>query len=201
MRIPRTVPFFINHNQVMADNTVARIRRTVITIALIASAAFTATMVIGTLGPLATGTSIDEMEWNIVWPLAISCVALSSISIWAYRRETRARLAQVREDPGQILNRRVEQIKGAFSEATTLMEDLRRDLEAQQAARESLIAQAEEQQRLLEVNEGQAEKIRQILIGETKATIRAERRQQWMFFVLGLAASIPIGVMINILVP
>jgi hypothetical protein len=39
------------------------------------------------------------------------------------------------------------------------------------------------------------------VIGETKATLRAERRTQWMFFALGLAASIPIGVLINILVP
>ncbi|MCF6466934.1 hypothetical protein FAF44_00700 [Nonomuraea sp. MG754425] len=186
----------------MAANTPrAKIRRTAITIALIASAAFTATIVIGTLGPLATGTSVDQMEWNIVWPWAISCTALLSISIWARRRETRARLAQVREDPGETLNRRVRLINGAFSDAAKLMEDLRRDLEAQQAVRELLIAQAEEQQRLLGVNEDQAEKIRQILIGQSEATVRAERRQQWMFFTLGLVASIPIGIMINLLVP
>ncbi|MBF8192086.1 hypothetical protein ITP53_41690 [Nonomuraea sp. K274] len=81
------------------------------------------------------------------------------------------------------------------------MDDLRRDLEAQQVAREALITQAEEQQRLLEANEEQAERIRQILVGKTKATIRAERRQQWMFFALGMAMSIPIGVVINLLVP
>lgn len=44
-------------------------------------------------------------------------------------------------------------------------------------------------------------KIRQILIGETKAAIRAERRTQWMFFALGLLASIPIGLAIEVLVP
>ncbi|MER7363302.1 hypothetical protein [Nonomuraea wenchangensis] len=104
-------------------------------------------------------------------------------------------------DPAERLKRRVIAINATFSEAATLMSDLQRDLAAQQAAREVLVAQAEEQQRLLEVNEEQAEKIRQILIGETKATIRAERRQQWMFFALGVVVSIPIGVMINLFVP
>ncbi|MGW4413069.1 hypothetical protein ACWEJ6_54625 [Nonomuraea sp. NPDC004702] len=51
------------------------------------------------------------------------------------------------------------------------------------------------------MNIEQAENIRQILLGETKATIRAERRTQWMFFALGAAVSIPIGVAINLLVP
>ncbi len=89
----------------------------------------------------------------------------------------------------------------AFTDVVRLMDDLRRDVEAQQAAREVLLTQAEEQQRLLSVNREQAEKIRQILVGETKATVRAERRQQWMFFALGVLVPIPIGVLINLLVP
>ncbi|MER7506094.1 hypothetical protein AB0L05_30480 [Nonomuraea pusilla] len=116
-------------------------------------------------------------------------------------RDWQRRLAHAAEDPGKVLRDRITRINDAFAEAASLMEDLRRDLEAQQAARETLVAQAEEQQRLLEVNEEQAEKIRQILVGETKATIRAERRQQWMFFTLGVLVSIPIGVAINLLVP
>ncbi|GIH98103.1 hypothetical protein [Planobispora takensis] len=120
------------------------------------------------------------------------------------RREGRQRLAQVdkgTEDPRQALRYRIDAVNTAFTEAARLMDDLKRDLAAQQAAREALLAQAEEQERLLEFNQEQAEKIRQILVGETKATIRAERRQQWMFFALGVLASIPIGVAINLLVP
>ncbi|MFI7134391.1 hypothetical protein ACIBQ1_52600 [Nonomuraea sp. NPDC050153] len=182
----------------MTSTTRMRTRRTVVMIAVVVSASFTAVMLIGTIAPLSTGGGIDWAIWS---PFAISCIALSSVSIWALRREARARLAQAREDPGQSLGRRVERVNAAFAEAASLMDDLRRDLEAQKAAREALLTEAEKQQSLLEVNEDQAEKIRQILVGETKATIRAERRQQWMFFGLGVAASIPIGVMINILVP
>lgn len=89
----------------------------------------------------------------------------------------------------------------AFVAATTLMDDLQREIAAQQAALRELTRQAEEQQRLRDIDPEQAERIRQILVGETKATIRAERRQQWMFFALGVLASIPIGVAINLLVP
>ncbi|WP_182909344.1 hypothetical protein [Microbispora sp. H13382] len=110
-------------------------------------------------------------------------------------------LDQAQPDPGQRLRNRIDGVNRAFTDVVRLMDDLRRDVEAQQAAREVLLTQAEEQQRLLSVNREQAEKIRQILVGETKATVRAERRQQWMFFALGVLVPIPIGVLINLLVP
>ncbi|MFD0883373.1 hypothetical protein ACFQ08_02205 [Streptosporangium algeriense] len=116
-------------------------------------------------------------------------------------RISRKRQQEAEEDPGERLHRRVEAVNVSFKEALSLMADLRRDLDAQQAARKQLITQAKEQQRLLSVNEKQAENIRQILAGETKAAIRTERRQQWMFFALGAAVSIPIGILINLFVP
>ncbi|TMR88609.1 hypothetical protein [Nonomuraea basaltis] len=118
----------------------------------------------------------------------------------ARRTTSRIEAADVM-DPGDLLRERIRQVNKAFTEAAKLMDDLRRELEAQQTAREGLIAQAEEQQRLLAIDQAQAENIRQILVGETKATIQEERRQQWKFFALGIAASIPIGVLINVLVP
>jgi hypothetical protein len=105
------------------------------------------------------------------------------------------------EDPGERLQRRIEAVDTAFAEAASLMDDLRRDLEAQHAARDALLEQADEQQQLIELNREQAEKIRKILVGETKATIRAERRREWLFFLLGFlasaAASVPIGIWVN----
>ncbi|MFI9848493.1 hypothetical protein ACIHFD_66625 [Nonomuraea sp. NPDC051941] len=95
---------------------------------------------------------------------------------------------------------RIAEMNKAFVAATTLMDDLQREVAAQQAALRELTRQAEEQQRLRDIDPDQAERIRQILVGETKATIRAERRQQWLFFILGVLVSIPIGVMINLLV-
>ncbi|MFD1940516.1 hypothetical protein ACFSKW_54575 [Nonomuraea mangrovi] len=116
-------------------------------------------------------------------------------------RFARKRLIEANMDPGIRLRRRVDRVNAAFAEAVTLMDELDRDLKAQQAAREMLISEAERQQRLLNLNREQAEQIRKILLGETEATIRADRRQQWLFFVLGVlvsaATSIPIGIWVN----
>ncbi|MER5643368.1 hypothetical protein [Streptosporangium sp. NPDC002524] len=124
-----------------------------------------------------------------------------ALAIVRSERQARRRLNAVREDPGEGLRRRIERVNEAFIEAATLMADLQHDLAAQQAAREELIAKAEEQQRLLAIDQETAENIRQILVGETKATIRAEQRQQWKFFLLGALISIPIGIGINVFVP
>ncbi|AWS44523.1 hypothetical protein [Streptosporangium sp. 'caverna'] len=123
------------------------------------------------------------------------------ILVRSMHRQNDRRMDFAREDTRKRLQRQVEAVNQAFSLATTLMNGLHREFEAQQATREALLTKVEDQQRLLEVNQEQAEKIRHILVGETKATIRAERRTQWMFFFLGVGVSIPIGIAINLLVP
>lgn len=122
------------------------------------------------------------------------------LAIRAYRI-SRRRQQEAAEDPGERLQRRADAVNASFKEAISLMADLRRDLDAQQAARKKILNEAKAQQRLLSVNAEQAENIREILVGETKATISAERRTQWLFFALGAVVSIPIGVAINLLVP
>ncbi|MFC7380882.1 hypothetical protein [Sphaerisporangium rhizosphaerae] len=129
---------------------------------------------------------------------AFISMSFSYVSLEFRRRE---RLKQAADAPDVRLKRRIESVNAAFTEAAKLMDDLRRDLAAQQAARDAILAQAAEQHQLLEVNREQAEKIRKILVGETKATIRAERRREWGFFLAGLLASamisIPIGIWVN----
>ncbi|MFC5946466.1 hypothetical protein, partial [Micromonospora harpali] len=136
--------------------------------------------------------------------MAIAFV-ITGADIWIFnrivKRRDAKRIAEAQEDPGKRLRLRISRINQAFAEAASLMDELQHDLEAQQAAREMLLAEAQRQQKLLEFNEGQAEKIRQILVGETEEVIRTERRQQWLFFTLGVLISIPIGVAINLLVP
>ncbi|MGV9308743.1 MULTISPECIES: hypothetical protein [unclassified Nonomuraea] len=82
-----------------------------------------------------------------------------------------------------------------------MMDELRRDVQAQQEARDLPVRQAEEQQRLLEADAEQAEKIRQILLGETRKSIKAERRRQWGYILAGAVWSVPVGVAINLVVP
>ncbi|WP_431928586.1 hypothetical protein [Nonomuraea jabiensis] len=158
---------------------------------------------VGTTGDVfvAALQTVGQLSWAdwlkaTAFPTALLVASLGLI--WTH---TRRRIAAAAEDPGQTLRRRIAEVNRAFAETASLMDDLGRDLEAQQVARDALVLQADEQQRLLEINQEQAEKIRHILVGETKSTIRAERRQQWMFFALGILVSIPIGVAINLLVP
>lgn len=151
---------------------------------------------------LAKDDAADVTDISLVMMAVSGVFAAMSIYLQRLNRRARqARLEAVQADPGERLRNRIAAVNDAFAEAVTLLDDLRRDLASQQAARAALEAQSEEQQRLLAIDEEQAGKIRKIIVGETKETIRAERRQQWMFFALGVAVSIPIGIMINLLVP
>ncbi|MEV7969024.1 hypothetical protein AB0O34_23980 [Sphaerisporangium sp. NPDC088356] len=139
----------------------------------------------------------------IVWTLitvvlfVVVVVALGMRSL--NRRE--AFLIQALEDPGERLRSRVRRVNLALYEAVSLMDELQRDLRAQQAARDRLSSEAEEQARMLSLNREQAEAIRQVLVGETKATIRAEWRRELKFFAAGLLLSVPIGVFVNLISP
>ncbi|GIH44958.1 hypothetical protein SAMN05421833_102465 [Microbispora rosea] len=134
---------------------------------------------------------------------AALAIVIGAFIAWAVAdsRRLNRRVQQADEDPGERLRERIHNVNQAFGDAAALMDELRRDLEAQQAARESLLEEAERQQRLLNLNKDEAENIRRILVGETKATILAERRREWMFFGLGFVASavasIPIGIWVN----
>lgn len=165
-----------------------------------------------TLGLLRAINRHPWMSWLVLAVFAVTPVLALGASMQRAWQRRQDRLAErprgpevapleLDSDPGERLQTRIEAVNEAFSEAATLMDELRRDVEAQQAVREALLVEAERQQKLLDIDREQAEKIRQILVGETEATIRAERRQQWMFFALGTLMSIPIGVAINLFVP
>ncbi|MFI7447134.1 hypothetical protein ACIBQX_06485 [Nonomuraea sp. NPDC049714] len=152
-------------------------------------------------------TGFGVLEIDPWFSLGSGLAALLTMSFalagWVTQEAIRLRrqLKYARDEPSQQLRHRVEAVNTAITEAADLMDELRRDVEAQQAAREALLAEAERQQRLLELNKDEAEKIRQILVGETKATIRAAWRRELAIFFAGVlisgALSIPIGIWVN----
>lgn len=146
-------------------------------------------------------SGLDRWLQDVRNPVAVSgnvlAVVAATIMFISTARDYRKRVRAAEEDPSKRLRRRITRVNDAFTEAAQLMDELRRDLEAQQSAREALLAEAERQQQLLAVNKEEAEKIRQILTNETKDTIRAGRRRDWMFFALGVAVSIPVGILVN----
>ncbi|MFI0423360.1 hypothetical protein [Spongiactinospora sp. 9N601] len=143
-------------------------------------------------------------DWAAIGIVIYIPMIVFSALVTRMRRLTAAAREQQQEaeaDPRERLHRRIAAINTTFADAATLMNELRRDLEAQQAVRDALVAETEEHREVLAIEPERAQRIRQILVGETKATIRAERRQQWIFFALGVAISVPIGVLINLFVP
>lgn len=114
-------------------------------------------------------------------PATLTAAATAAAGAYQFARNVRITEGQttspyLTEDPVDVLRRRIRGVNQAFAEAAKLMQELQRDFAAQEAARDALIAQAEEQRQVLSVNRDEAEKIRKILASETKESIRAGKR-------------------------
>ncbi|WP_043636791.1 hypothetical protein [Nonomuraea candida] len=140
----------------------------------------------------------DSGGWLAVGLAAFGLVAARVRRAWIDQREKKE---QSLVDPHERLGTRIDAVNKAFADAATLMEELQRHLAAQEAARRRLVAEAEHQQQLIGMDREEAEAVRRLILGETRADIARQRRDQWLFFVLGVAVSIPVGVAINVLFP
>ncbi|NUT39871.1 MAG: hypothetical protein HOV86_07740 [Thermoactinospora sp.] len=152
-------------------------------------------IVLATGGP-AWGWSISTRWWTGAGVMALVVIA----RILRWKRKAR-RLLGAQEDLQWAMRERMNEVRKAIDRSSEVLHDLRLYMDEQQHAADVLLKRAERQRRLLEVDEDQAQAIRQILIEESVQNVRSGRRREWMFFVLGMAASIPIGVMINLYVP
>ncbi|WP_431929031.1 hypothetical protein [Nonomuraea jabiensis] len=130
-------------------------------------------------------------------------VTISHIRAELYdqRRRYEEALKEAGQDPSDRLRARIEQVGEAFGSAVTLMDELQRDITSQEAAHRQLVEQASHQRALIGMDREEAEAVRGLILGATKEDHVRQKRQQWMFFALGVLMSIPIGVAINLLVP
>ncbi|GAA4906741.1 hypothetical protein LX16_3313 [Stackebrandtia albiflava] len=130
--------------------------------------------------------------------LAFSAVVAAGILFMALRHLQSRSVAPPR--PIDVrLQEALDEVKSSMGYASELMAELQREMDAQTAARDALVAQAEENRRLAEIDREQAERIRGILFAETKAEARRRKRAQWAFFLAGVLISIPVGIAINLL--
>ncbi|NRQ34490.1 hypothetical protein HII36_21945 [Nonomuraea sp. NN258] len=146
---------------------------------------------------------MNEWPWLEVasWIAGLISLPVALILFQLGARDSKKRLAQAAEDAGQALEDRIKRASESLIETTKLMTDLQQEFATQQAALKQIKEEAEEQKLLRDIDPETAERMRRISVGETKATIRSERRTQWLFLGLGILMSIPIGVAINIFVP
>ncbi|GAA3843771.1 hypothetical protein GCM10022226_78450 [Sphaerisporangium flaviroseum] len=133
---------------------------------------------------------------DIVIVMMVAAAIFTGMIISLRRLQDQAMQAQLEAetDPRERLLKRVDAINNAFADAANLMDELQR-------ARDDLLEEAEEHRELLATNPEHAESVMRLLARNEKAAIRVNRRDQWLFFALGVGASIPIGVLINLLVP
>lgn len=79
------------------------------------------------------------------------------------------------------------------------MKKVQSEVDLQVTALTKVKAEAEENQRLAELNKEQAEAVRRVIASTNEAAAKPNRRQQWLFFLAGLFFSIPLGVGVNFL--
>ncbi|MGV9383354.1 hypothetical protein ACWDRB_46595 [Nonomuraea sp. NPDC003707] len=162
-------------------------------------------IVFACLGLLAGGGALtEEGSTPASWIVIAASAALGTFGaawMWRLSKAEKQRQLQLAARRAHPLKPRVEAVTAAFAEASQLMAELQHDLELQQAAHQILAEAVDEHQNFLDVNHEQAQKIREIVLSDIHANRRGDRRQQWLFFILGVAVSIPIGVVINVLVP
>ncbi|MFG3438355.1 hypothetical protein ACGF0J_14020 [Nonomuraea sp. NPDC047897] len=154
---------------------------------------------------------IKSLDWDnedtliaICWIMFLPAVTFFGVVRRLRRLAAKAeeeRTQQAELDPRERLRKHIDALNAAFAQSMIAMEDLKRDIEVQQAIRDDLIAQAEEHRETLAVEPEHAERTRRVYVRAARDALRAERGQQWMFFALGALISIPIGVAINLLVP
>lgn len=133
--------------------------------------------------------------------LTAPAVTVLIVDAWQSRKRRRTAVEQAERSPAERLRELNAQVAASMQNTASLLERLSRELEDQKAAAEATIAEGEERARWLEINREEAEKVRQLIVGETKETLRAQRRRDWMLLGAGALLSIPIGVLINLLVP
>ncbi|MER7861687.1 hypothetical protein ABTX61_21450 [Amycolatopsis japonica] len=111
----------------------------------------------------------------------------SVISLWSARRS-----AQPRKPPSIADD--IETLQENLTRSARLMKKVQSEVDLQVAALAKVKAEAEENQRLAELNKEQAEAVRRVIASTNEAAAKPNRRQQWLFFLAGLFSSVPLGV-------
>jgi plasmid maintenance system antidote protein VapI len=112
-------------------------------------------------------------------------------------------LAQEREAATDPLAERLARLRTSLSESAALLPTLQAELELRTAALDRLQADAAHYERLAALHREEAEAV-QRLVEQTvgrglRETTRRGGRQQALYFAAGLAASIPLGIIANVL--
>ncbi|MDP4505084.1 hypothetical protein [Nonomuraea turcica] len=166
-----------------------------------------AATVLGLLANLATSTISLDVSPATMWLITLGLLAIGIVITWRVRvREHRAPTSA--PDQGELLQLRVQRVSdafdhanNAFADATTLMEELRQELATQEAAHRQLVAEAEHQRTLINMDRAEAEAVQAIILSHTQTDARRQRVREWSFFGAGLLLAVPINILSDLIGP
>ena len=102
-------------------------------------------------------------------------------------------MAKSQEDVS--IERRIANMHHLIDESTDLMDELRQELADRSTALQALTAQKEEYQNLAALNREEAEAVSRLVDKAVGSANRKSTKVGYLLFILGLLASIPIGVL------
>lgn len=163
-------------------------------------------------------SAASSESWLRIAIVIGSTLVLGSVAVFLIEGRARRRDRSAANDPIAELTRRSERFQEAYDEFADYLEKVQqvineqkatrdgliaqaeRVIDEQKAARDALLAQVEEQQRLLRVDRAQVEAINRILLADRQRAARVQRTRELMFVAFGVLASIPIGILINLVI-
>lgn len=147
------------------------------------------------------------MSPAIIWPITLGIFAIVIVIEWRKRAREHSAPTDA-PDQGELLQLRVQRVSNAFdnannafAEATTLMEELRQELATQEAAHRQLVAEAEHQRTLINMDRAEAEAVQAIILSHTQTDARRQRVREWTFFGAGLLLAVPINILSDLIGP
>jgi hypothetical protein len=172
-----------------------------------------ASVVVGLLADVATANvrlpawlSSGDLFATVAGVLA-TVVGLS-LSLASWRRLPRLRGRRGSGDGDErraepTVESRIEEATRALKVTAGLVSELQAEMQARMAALERLRAENDEYEKLAAVRREEAEAVSRLIenvISSTHSKLgRSSRRDQVLFFVAGLAASIPVQILVNLL--
>jgi len=125
----------------------------------------------------------------------VGCLAILSIPTIMYVIRALTDILHVAKFPeDESIEQRIANMHALIDETTDLMDELRQELADRSAALQALTAQKEEYENLAALNRKEAEAVSRLVDKAVASANRRSTRVGYLLFILGLLASIPLGV-------
>jgi hypothetical protein len=130
---------------------------------------------------------------KLTWPEFLELAGTTAVAFagcamfWFLLRPTNVRESTPLDD-------QIVQLRSNLESSSDLIREINAEFQLQAAAAEKIKAEAEQNQRLAELNAEQAQAVKELVESVQNRASRIGGRQQWLFFLAGVLFSVPLGV-------